>query len=199
LEETDDSLPTMNADVEIEIKEVIGLFDTPSFARRGVELDDALRQLHERCRRARRERLDMVQARLRQWSRAVTDPQAAARVFATPIEPLWPLSEADPPRWAEMPAPIHQQRAIARDLIAAILRFNGRWSQFLDRLNLEPVNHVIDQYNRYYVFEKECVMGSARLASRFFTPVPLLTREQLLRDHPVLPVPELGDRCAQRR
>ena len=64
-------------------------------------------------------------------------------------------------------------------------------NQFLDRLNLEPANHVIDQYNRYYLLEKECVMGSARLAARLFTPVPKLTREQLVRDHPILPVPNL--------
>jgi hypothetical protein len=50
---------------------------------------------------------------------------------------------------------------------------------------------VIDQYNRYYVLEKECVMGSSRLAARFFTPIPQLTPERLLRDHPLLPVPDL--------
>ena len=49
---------------------------------------------------------------------------------------------------------------------------------------------MIDHYNRYYVLEKECVMGSGRLAARFFTPIPLLTPAQLLQDHPLLPVPE---------
>jgi hypothetical protein len=50
---------------------------------------------------------------------------------------------------------------------------------------------VIEHYNRYYVLEKECVMGSARLAARFFTPIPSLTVDRLLRDHPLLPVPRL--------
>jgi hypothetical protein len=189
----------MNADVEVEIKEMMGLFDAPSFARRGLELDDSLRRLDGRCRRARADRLDMVRLRLRQWSRAVTGPQAGTAVFSTSIEPLWPMSEADPPQWADTAAPIRQQYGIARDLVTAVNRFNQRWSQFLEHLNLEPANRVIDHYNRYYLLEKECVMGSARLAARFFTPVPCLTREQLLRDHPLLPVPELIDRGARGR
>ena len=96
------------------------------------------------------------------------------------IEPLWPLAEAEPPRGPNRPLPIRRQRIIAGDLIAAVLRFNRRWPRFLEQLNLEPVNTVIDQYNRYYVLEKECVMGSARLAARHFQPVPLLTTSTLL-------------------
>ena len=66
-----------------------------------------------------------------------------------------------------------------------------RYVVLLRGVNLGPTNHVIDQYNKYYVFEKECVMGSARLASRHFTPVSQLSPEVLLRDYPMLPVPEL--------
>ena len=51
---------------------------------------------------------------------------------------------------------------------------------------------MIDQYNRYYVLEKECVMGSARLAARHFTPVERVTKPSLLEEHPALPVPELA-------
>jgi hypothetical protein len=191
MDETDESLTTMNANVEVEIKELMGLYDVPSFARRGLELDETLRRMHDRCRRARADRLDMVHLRLRQWARAVPGPGAWSEAFSASIDPLWTLSQAEPPQWNDSLAPIHRLLAIARDLIAAVGRFNRRWSQFLDRLNLEPANHVIDQYNRYYLLEKECVMGSGRLAARLFTPVPKLAREQLLRDHPILPVPKL--------
>ena len=196
MDETDESLTMIRGDVEAEIKEIMGLFDAPAFARRGLELDESLRRLHDRCRRARADRLDMVQLRLRQWARAAAGPEGWSGVFAHSIEPLWPLAGAEVPRWAGAPASIRQQRGIARDLVAAVLRFNQRWSGFLDRLNLEPANLVIDQYNRYYLIEKECVLGSARLAARFFRPVPRLTREQLLREHPLLPVPELLERGA---
>ena len=75
--------------------------------------------------------------------------------------------------------PFGAGRLIASDLKTAVLRFNRRWAQFLERLNLEPANAAIDQYNRYYVLEKECVMGSPRLAARHFPPVPQLTTETL--------------------
>jgi hypothetical protein len=194
VDETDESLTTISGDVEVEIKEMMGLFDVPAFARRGQELEDTLRRLRERCRQARAERLDMVNVRLRQWARATTGPEAWSAVFSASIEPLWPLSGAEPARWASESAPIRRQFEIARDLIAAVCRFNHRWVQFLDGLKLESANRVIDDYNRYYLLEKECVLGSARLAARFFTPAPRLSREQLLRDHPLLPVPDLLDR-----
>jgi hypothetical protein len=185
------SPPTLNADFETELKEMMGLFDVPAFARRGQHLEITLRNLHDRCRRARGQLLDMVQLRLRQWSRAVTGPDEWSTVFTCPIEPLWPLAAAERPTWAEFPASIRRQRIIAGDLIAAVLRFNRRWPRFLEQLNLDPANTVIDQYNRYYVLEKECAMGSARLAARHFQPVHLITTSRLLDDHPPLPVPEL--------
>ncbi|MGP0066478.1 MAG: hypothetical protein ACLQGP_23180 [Isosphaeraceae bacterium] len=74
-----------------------------------------------------------------------------------------------------------------------MVRFNQRWLQFLDGLKLEAANAVIEDYNRYYLLEKECVLGSARLAARFFTPVARLSRDQLVCDHPLLPVPQLID------
>ncbi len=120
-------------------------------------------------------------------------------VFSRSIEPLWPLAEAGQPTWAESPAPIRRQRQIAVDLIAAALRFNRRWQRFLEQLHIEPINAIIDQYNRYYVIEKECVMGSARLAARHFQPEPLLTISTLVVHHPLLPVPELRERRRQRR
>src|SRR2546425_195527 len=108
----------MSADVEAELKGVMGLFDAPAFARRGLELDDTLRRLHDRCRRARADRLDMVCIRLRQWARAVSGPDAWSAVFSTPFEPLWTLCQADPPPWADSTVSIHRQLDIARDLVA---------------------------------------------------------------------------------
>ncbi len=193
MDETGESEMNPGGDVEVEIKEMMGLFDAPAFARRGQELEDTLRRLRERCHRARLERLDMVHVRLRQWSRAVIGPESWSGVFSASIEPLWTLTEADPPQWAGMSAPVRRQLEIARDLIAAVVRFNQRWVQFLDGLKLDAANAVIDDYNRYYLLEKECVLGSARLAAQFFAPVARLSREQLLHDHRLLPVPELID------
>jgi hypothetical protein len=132
-----------------------------------------------------------VRVRLRQWAAAVTGPDASATVFTSSLDPLWPLSEAEAPVWARQPAPPRRRRAIALDLISSTTRFNRRWSRFLDELDLDHVNQLIDKYNRYYLLEKECCLGSARLAARFFTPQVPLTREALLEAYPPLPVPEL--------
>jgi hypothetical protein len=189
MDEVDDSTPFMST--ETEIKELLGLFDAPAFARRGVDLEYALERLHARCRRQRGQLLEMVPLRLRQWAAVATSSDDLAGTFATPVAPLWALCEAAPPAWALQPAPPRRRRAIARDLVASVTRFNRRWSAFLDELNLAPVNRMIDQYNRYYVFEKECVVGSARLAARFFTPRAHLTRRDLAQEYPLLPVPRL--------
>jgi hypothetical protein len=197
LDEEIDDLSPLSGDIETEIKEMMGLFDAPAFARRGLEVDEMLRRVDARCRQARIERLEMVHVRLRQWTRVATGPEDWPTVFTASIEPLWPLSEAEPPQWAASPAPRHRRLAVARDLIGSVERFNRRWTEFVESINLGPANGVIDHYNRYYILEKECVMGSSRLAARFFTPIPLLTSERLLRDHPLLPVPDLLDRAGR--
>jgi hypothetical protein len=191
VDESEGLTPTLNADIETEVKELMGLFDLPAFARRGQDLEMILKRLHDRCRRSRHGMLDMVHLRLRQWSRAANGPTAWMAVFGQSIEPLWPLSGVDEPEWADSLAPIRRRRLIASDLKNAVLRFNRRWMQFLERLNVEPANAAISQYNRYYVLEKECVMGSPRLAARHFTPIPQLTTKTLANDYPILPVPDL--------
>jgi hypothetical protein len=199
VDETEEPTPAVGGDIETDVKELLGLFDLPAFARRGQDLECAVRRIHDRCRTARAPLLEMVRLRLGQWSAAVTGPADSARVFAASIEPLWPLAGALPPRWSGTLAALRRQQAIARDLHAAVVRFNRRWLQFLEHLKLEPTNRVIDDYNRYYLLEKECAVGSARVAARFFTPVSRLTKEGLLHDHPTLPVPELVTPPARRK
>ena len=192
MDDTDETTPTLNSDIEADVKELMGLFDLPAFARRGQDVEAAIRRLHDRCERVRSEMLDMVRLRLRQWCAAAAGPDRWSGVFTSTIEPLWCLAGAPPPRWAELDAPLKRRQSIASDLIAAVDRFNRRWIDALDRFNLEPTNSVIEQYNRYYLLEKECVMGSARLAARHFIPMHPLTKSILLADHPPLPLPILA-------
>ena len=190
MEETEDSI-SLALNVETEIKELLGLFDAPAFARRGQDLEYALARLHHHCARQRDAMLDMLRVRLRQWSSAVTGPEGWSSSFTAPIDPLWTLGGAEPPAWTDRLAPIRRRRTIARDLVASVNRFNRRWSGYLDGLDLEPLNRTVDLYNRYYLLEKECSLGSARLAARHFVPQARVTREALLNAHPTLPVPGL--------
>ncbi len=137
--------------------------------------------------------LDMVRLRLRQWAAAAHGLGGRVRgVFAASIAPLWPLRDAEPPRWAGRTASLWRLRSIARDLIANIERFNRRWAEYLERLDLAPINRQVDDYNRYYLLEKECSLGSARLAARNFVPKSHVSLDDLRAELPPLPVPVLG-------
>jgi hypothetical protein len=190
-DEADDSTPMMNADVEI--NGLLGLFDVPAFARRGQDLEHALGRVGDRCRRERSAMLEMVRLRLRQWASAATGPDDWRAAFTAPIDALWPLAAVEAPAWAGYAAPRRRQHAIARDLVASLVRFNHRWAKFINETKIDHINKMIDDYNQYYVLEKECVVGSARLAARNFVPKARLTREGLLAEHPLLPLPELID------
>ena len=82
----------------------------------------------------------------------------------------------------------------AEGLCLSIERFNDRWSKYVHELQADTINHQIDRFNKYYVLEKECIVGSARLASRLFVPQPRIEPEWLLLQLPPLPVPRLRQR-----
>lgn len=189
-DDADDSAPTVGG-VESEINQLLGLFDSPAFVRRGQDLEYALNRLAARLVRDRDGMLDMVRVRLRQWAGAATGPDDFRDVLRAPVAPLFALSGAEPPAWADRPAVLKKRLAVARDLGASVSRFNRRWSDLLDGLALDGLNRQIDHYNRYYVLEKECVLGSSRLAARHFSPKPPMNRDSLLEQFPTLPPLEL--------
>jgi hypothetical protein len=186
MDETDEQTPVVMGD-EFELNQILGLFDVPAFARRGHELEYALDRLDRRLGRERAGLLDMVKLRLRQWAAVATGPDDWRGAFAAPVASLYALAAAEAPAWADRPAHDRRRRAAARDLAASVARFNRRWLDVLDGLRLDAVNSQVEQYNRYYVLEKECVLGSARLAARFFVPKPPVTRGSILARHPALP------------
>jgi hypothetical protein len=187
----DESAPPIEMTTDFELRQMLGLFDAPAFVRRGQELEQALSRLSDRLRVRRNELLDMVRLRLRQWASVASGPDDAQEILSRPIDQLWLLTGAGPPTWSERSAPLRRRRAVARDLITSLERFNTRWEQLLAVLKLDGVNQSIDHYNRYYVLEKECILGSTRLAARHFVPRAQLSVESLLSEFPPLPVPEL--------
>jgi hypothetical protein len=177
--------------VEAEIKELLGLFDVPAFARRGQDLEYALTRLRTRSKSHRGAMLDMVRLRLKQWAAAASGPEVELRFFRDPIAPLWPLVGLEAPRFALRSGSSWRLRTIARDLVASVERFNRRWLDHLDRVDLAPLNQMVDNYNRYYLLEKECSLGSARLAARNFVPKARVTLDEIRDEFPPLPVPVL--------
>lgn len=191
MDETTDENGSPLGGFEREIKELLGIFDVPAFARRGQDVEHARFRLRTRLESVRSGMLDMLRLRLRQWAAASNGPDLARTIFRAPIDDLWPLARVPAPTWARYPDSPRRLRAIGRDLIASVERFNRRWAQHLDALDLEPINRQIRNYNKYYVLEKECVVGSSRLANRHFVPKPPITLDEVRAEHPLLPVPEL--------
>ncbi len=191
IEEPDNDAALIGAG-DPEIRELLGMFDTPAFARRGYDLESSLRRLDGRCRRLRLEMMEMVQLRLRQWESVAIGFDDWADVFETSIERLWADSQAKPPRWSDRRASRWRRRGTGRDLAASVTRFNQRWTRLIEEIDLSSLNQRIQDYNRYYILEKECVLGSHRLASRLFEPQRTLTREQILANHPLLLIPRLN-------
>lgn len=177
---------------EGEIKELLGLFDAPAFARRGRDIEWAVQRTLTLCSRRRSELLEMVHCRLRMWANLASGPQDWPLAFREPIDALWTLAEAEPPRWkAGKPPSAKKAGVVALGLSQSIERFNDRWMRFVNELQVDTINHQIDRYNKYYVIEKECIVGSARLASRLFVPQPRIEPGWLLSHFPLLPVPAL--------
>lgn len=54
---------------------------------------------------------------------------------------------------------------------------------------LTEVNRRRDEYNRWYVLEKECFVGSPCIARQGFRPLEMVTVEDLARWLPMLPAP----------
>jgi hypothetical protein len=82
----------------------------------------------------------------------------------------------------------HLRQALA-EVRDAIERFNERWRDFIAGLNLEHVNAVRELYNRFYVLEKECALGSSRVARSGFQKLNPLRPDDFLKVIPLLPVP----------
>ena len=132
MDESDESTPLGN--VEAEIKELLGLFDVPAFARRGQDLEYALARLRVRARRHRAAILDMVRLRLRQWASAASGAEGGIDLIFELLDRR--ALAVGRRRGPEVDSPIRSSprrlRAIARDLVASVERFNRRWLEYLE-------------------------------------------------------------------
>lgn len=176
-----------------EIKELMGLFDAPAFARRGRDVEWAVKRTLAISQKQRTELLEMVHCRLRMWVAVTNSTDDWQLTFNEPLDQLWKLSDAPEPVWKKSQK-INTKAVIkaSHGLIQSIERFNVRWSRWVHSLKADAVNKQIDHYNKYYILEKECVVGSARLAARMYQPTPRIEPDWLLSQLPLLPAPRLN-------
>lgn len=172
----------------------------PAFLRRAKRLADALTQLDQELARLRQpdsqdDWLAMVRLRLG-LLKALAGDWAQLLPWLTPpsVQLLQQLDQQLAPRLRLPPTPDPRPAvllAALHELISSIRHFNQRWLKHLQSIDLSRIQQFIDEYNRYYVLEKECFLQSPRLARLGFQPLPPLTWQDLLKKFPLLPEPEL--------
>jgi hypothetical protein len=133
----------------------------------------------------------MVHLRLRQWAEVSTSFHDYADQFEHPLDRLYEQAQVPQPTWGALPGSPRRRATVARELAASAARFNRRWAEYVNQLDFRPINRVIEHYNAYYTLEKECSLGSTRLATRYFKAVEPITVDSILRTHPFLDEPKM--------
>lgn len=176
-------------------KHLLGQFDAPSYVRRGLDVEVAWLDVVAKLNRERRQwfgplgrRLGGLKARAGDWRRLVGDNRQALAALAQ-LETMLPCHLRFPPARAWMIL-LHQGefRRWCRD----VEQFNVYWRATAAAADLTAVNQRREAYNRWYLLEKECAIGSARLAAQGFEPLRPLTTADILAHFPELPVPDSG-------
>lgn len=174
-------------------KHLLGQFDAPSYVRRGLEVEVAWLDVLAKLKRERRQwfeplgrRLGEIKARAGDWRRLVGDNDQAVAALAQ-LETMLPCHLRFPPTRAWL---ILLHRREFKRWCRDAEQFNTYWRATAAAANLIPVNQRREAYNRWYLLEKECAIGSARLAVQGFQPLAPLTTADILAHLPELPIPD---------
>jgi hypothetical protein len=175
-------------------QQVLGQYGEPAFVRRGRQVQMAFDAQVEACRLKREEWLEFVRLPLGRLF-ALAGSSATLNTFVDSPEQLQMLKKLMDDLQPQLRAPPrptangrHLRHALA-ELHNAIERFNKRWHAFIGQLDLKHVNEVRERYNRFYLLEKECALGSIRVARQGFQRLKPVTAEDFLEILPLLPVP----------
>lgn len=175
----------------------LGKYDAPAFVRRARDVEGSWRTLLEECRRLREPLLDLVRLRLGTLHALLGGNWqllSAMVESSRDLDILHRLHDELHPQLRIPVSPTSQanvQRSALRELVESIERFNRLWPRTLQSYNYEPINKIRDGYNRYYLLEKECAVGAARLSRQEFRRLAMVAPEMVLAELPLLPVPKV--------
>ncbi len=183
----------MRTDDEQQVfQQIAGSFDEPAFLRRARATENAWVSLLERARKQQVEWLKIPRLRLGRLAMLAPNFQACEPIItADTAAELRSLHSGWNPQLKRAVARATKQSQIQTaidQLIAAFERFNTRWSGYVAELNYDYVNNMRQQYNRWYVIEKECALQSFRTATTGFKPLPMVTVDDVTALLPLLPV-----------
>lgn len=187
----------LREDGRLDMQRVAAFYDAPAYVRRAREVEGALEGLWQRCRQQRGKWLELVAVRLGQMHALAGSWQRLRPWLAdeSQVELLTCLEADLSPRLrcpVAMTSSARVMRRALRELCESIECFNQRWQAFVPGVDLAAINALRADYNRYYVFEKECAVRSARLARQGFVPLAPLTPADVAARFPLLDVPRLA-------
>lgn len=173
-------------------KLVLGQFDAPAYIRRARNVESDLEGLLAQLGTLRRDWLNRPEKLFHEWKSRAGSWDRLAGWLKKPEQIsylrkldgwLQPALKYPPPpsRWF-----FGASRAV-ETLREMIRGFNQAWKTHLESLDLTPLNLARDNYNRWYLLEKECAIGSFHIAGRGFQPLPPVSSRDLLAVLPLLP------------
>ncbi len=179
-------------------QQVLGMYGGPAFVRRRKRIeatqDAIVRELEESFAK----NLEIVRLRLGQLLALAGTWERVGDFLAHPGEDLpylQTLHEKLQPR-LRMPLEVALRDELVRGTLAelseAMVFFNRRWRKRLGEVDLSSLNELREAYNRNYLLEKECAMGSPSAARRGFERLSPWTVFDLLERFPELKLPRLA-------
>ena len=168
-------------------------FDTPAYVRRGLTVETEWNALADKLHRTWKDWTVPVGRLCSQLRHQAGGLDAFGPWLASP-EDLDRLRQLDqrldhklkyPPGKAFWHWPL---KGSLRRLARMAADLNHAWARHLETQDLEPLNRSREQYNRWYLLEKECAMRSTRLAAGGFEPFPRVGPGDLIKLFPPLPV-----------
>jgi hypothetical protein len=158
-------------------------------------VQEAYDQLLDRCRQQRAEWLTMTRIRLGLLLALAGDPNRLRPLLRDEgqLDVLRRLQTELDPKLRVAVEPTTSARVLSRalrELGESLERFNRRWQDYLQAVDLTAVNELRDGYNRYYLLEKECLVRSPRVAGQGFRRLAPVTVDDLAALFPTLPVPQ---------
>jgi hypothetical protein len=187
----------LGSDEQQYFQKLTSYYDAPAFVRRVKRVEESYQLLLEHLARQRDEQLAIVRLRVGQLTALAGEWSALRPIFAFE-EDIARLRDLHGELQPKLRLPLEPTavprvlRAAAQELIEANELFNARWRRRIDKLDLTFINQLRDGYNRHYLLEKECSLGSARVARVGFRPLEPLTGADLFQIFPPLPVPTLS-------
>jgi hypothetical protein len=177
------------------LQQFMAMGGAPAFIVRANQVEQTWEAVQAKCRQQREEWLAMVRVRLGMLA-ALAGEWSSLRPWLDDeqVETLRQLHDQLQPKLRVVVAPAGSAHALRRALVVlaeTLRRFNGRWQKFLGDVDLTAANQARDKYNRFYLLEKECVVGSASLARRGFTRLAPLTVDDVEAEFPLLPTPDV--------